>query len=101
MVAVETSTNRLLCSEFRFAFLENGGSVRVRFRIGLGFGACGVVQFVREAKCPRREHRRRRQATTAVNGECRSKNGGGDDVDVIIVGAGVAGAALAHTLGKV
>ncbi|GFZ10128.1 FAD/NAD(P)-binding oxidoreductase family protein [Actinidia rufa] len=39
-------------------------------------------------------------ATTAVNGECRSKNGGGDDVDVIIVGAGVAGAALAHTLGK-
>ena len=40
-------------------------------------------------------------ATTAVTGECRSKNGGGDDVDVIIVGAGVAGAALAHTLGKV
>ncbi|THF98141.1 hypothetical protein TEA_004145 [Camellia sinensis var. sinensis] len=34
--------------------------------------------------------------TTAINGECRSKN----DVDVIIVGAGVAGAALAHTLGK-
>ncbi|PSR99943.1 Squalene monooxygenase [Actinidia chinensis var. chinensis] len=39
-------------------------------------------------------------ATTAISGECRSKNGGGDDVDVIIVGAGVAGAALAHTLGK-
>ncbi|CAL5417986.1 unnamed protein product [Camellia sinensis] len=39
--------------------------------------------------------------TTAINSECRSKNGGGDeDVDVIIVGAGVAGAALAHTLGK-
>ncbi|XP_052188297.1 squalene monooxygenase SE2-like [Diospyros lotus] len=33
--------------------------------------------------------------TTAINGECRSK-----DSDVIIVGAGVAGAALAHTLGK-
>lgn len=32
------------------------------------------------------------------NGECRSTDG---DVDVIIVGAGVAGAALAHTLGKV
>ncbi|CAL8996169.1 unnamed protein product [Prunus brigantina] len=31
------------------------------------------------------------------NGECRSTDG---DVDVIIVGAGVAGAALAHTLGK-
>ncbi|CAO2817723.1 unnamed protein product [Amaranthus hypochondriacus] len=32
--------------------------------------------------------------TAAVSGECRS------DSDVIIVGAGVAGAALAHTLGK-
>lgn len=30
--------------------------------------------------------------------ECRSRD---DEVDVIIVGAGVAGAALAHTLGKV
>lgn len=39
--------------------------------------------------------------TTAISGECRSRNGAGDDVDVIIVGAGVAGAALAHTLGKV
>jgi hypothetical protein len=36
-------------------------------------------------------------ATTS--GECRSSNV--SDVDVIIVGAGVAGAALAHTLGKV
>lgn len=34
--------------------------------------------------------------TTCINGECRSE----DDADVIIVGAGVAGAALAHTLGK-
>ncbi|XP_058221352.1 squalene monooxygenase SE2-like isoform X2 [Rhododendron vialii] len=34
--------------------------------------------------------------TTEISGECRSKN----DADVIIVGAGVAGAALAHTLGK-
>jgi squalene monooxygenase len=34
--------------------------------------------------------------TTDITRECRSKN----DVDVIIVGAGVAGAALAHTLGK-
>lgn len=36
--------------------------------------------------------------TSVVGGECRSRN---SDVDVIIVGAGVAGAALAHTLGKV
>lgn len=36
--------------------------------------------------------------TSVVGGECRSRNSG---VDVIIVGAGVAGAALAHTLGKV
>lgn len=36
--------------------------------------------------------------TTSINGECRSIEG---DVDVIIVGAGVAGSALAHTLGKV
>ncbi|XWS29673.1 hypothetical protein CRYUN_Cryun24cG0050000 [Craigia yunnanensis] len=40
--------------------------------------------------------------TDAVNGigmgECLPENGSGDDV--IIVGAGVAGAALAHTLGK-
>ncbi|KAG2698882.1 hypothetical protein I3760_07G168400 [Carya illinoinensis] len=35
--------------------------------------------------------------TTSINGECRSIEG---DVDVIIVGAGVAGSALAHTLGK-
>lgn len=34
----------------------------------------------------------------ALNGDCGSKN---DDVDVIIVGAGVAGSALAYTLGKV
>ncbi|KAI8550129.1 hypothetical protein RHMOL_Rhmol06G0080500 [Rhododendron molle] len=34
--------------------------------------------------------------TTEISGERRSKN----DADVIIVGAGVAGAALAHTLGK-
>ncbi|KAL2529468.1 Squalene epoxidase 1 [Forsythia ovata] len=40
-------------------------------------------------------------ATTVIDGgECRSKDGGRDYFDVIIVGAGVAGAALAHTLGK-
>ncbi|KAK6160573.1 hypothetical protein DH2020_003954 [Rehmannia glutinosa] len=36
--------------------------------------------------------------TTIAEGECGSRDGGDD---VIIVGAGVAGAALAHTLGKV
>ncbi|XP_058219685.1 squalene monooxygenase SE1-like [Rhododendron vialii] len=36
--------------------------------------------------------------TTEISGVYRSKKD--DDVDVIIVGAGVAGAALAHTLGK-
>lgn len=36
--------------------------------------------------------------TTSPVGECRSDV---TDSDVIIVGAGVAGAALAHTLGKV
>ncbi|CAL5366635.1 unnamed protein product [Camellia sinensis] len=35
---------------------------------------------------------------SSANGEARPE--GGPDVDVIIVGAGVAGAALAHTLGK-
>ena len=37
-------------------------------------------------------------SSSATNGECRSVDG---DADVIIVGAGVAGSALAHTLGKV
>ncbi|XP_023546518.1 squalene monooxygenase-like isoform X1 [Cucurbita pepo subsp. pepo] len=36
-------------------------------------------------------------SSSATNGECRSVDG---DADVIIVGAGVAGSALAHTLGK-
>lgn len=37
---------------------------------------------------------------TTATGECRSFNPDGD-ADVIIVGAGVAGSALAYTLGKV
>lgn len=37
---------------------------------------------------------------TTASGECRSPDSSGE-VDVIIVGAGVAGSALAHTLGKV
>ena len=36
---------------------------------------------------------------SSANGECCSGFGGG--IDVIVVGAGVAGSALAHTLGKV
>ncbi|KAK6938539.1 hypothetical protein RJ641_032047 [Dillenia turbinata] len=39
------------------------------------------------------------KSTVTTTGECRSKNGD-DAVDVIVVGAGVAGSALAHTLGK-
>ena len=39
------------------------------------------------------------KSVPACNGECRSADG--SDADVIIVGAGVAGSALAHTLGKV
>lgn len=38
-------------------------------------------------------------SSNLTNGECESKKG--NDTDVIIVGAGVAGAALAHTLAKV
>ncbi|XP_062164264.1 squalene monooxygenase SE1-like [Alnus glutinosa] len=38
-----------------------------------------------------------KSVATTTNGECRSGN---SDIDVIIVGAGVAGAALAHTLAK-
>ncbi|XP_038886247.1 squalene monooxygenase SE1-like [Benincasa hispida] len=37
------------------------------------------------------------RSSSTTNGECRSIDG---DADVIIVGAGVAGSALAHTLGK-
>lgn len=39
--------------------------------------------------------------TTSTTIISRSKNGADVDADIIIVGAGVAGAALAHTLGKV
>lgn len=39
------------------------------------------------------------KSIATTNGECRSDNS--SDADVIIVGAGVAGSALAHTLGKV
>ena len=37
-------------------------------------------------------------STAIANGECKPDDA---DADVIIVGAGVAGSALAHTLGKV
>jgi len=40
------------------------------------------------------------ETVTTSTSECRSDKRDGD-ADVIIVGAGVAGAALAHTLGKV
>ncbi|KAL6216744.1 hypothetical protein ACLB2K_009963 [Fragaria x ananassa] len=44
------------------------------------------------------EEERSRGCLMVSDAECRSADG---DVDVIIVGAGVAGSALAHTLGKV
>uniref|UniRef100_A0A0E0KAW9 Squalene monooxygenase n=1 Tax=Oryza punctata TaxID=4537 RepID=A0A0E0KAW9_ORYPU len=44
---------------------------------------------------------RRRQRDAAPEGGCRVVGGDGDDrTDIIIVGAGVAGSALAYTLGK-
>ncbi|KAK8716581.1 hypothetical protein V6N13_043887 [Hibiscus sabdariffa] len=56
----------------------------------------------REKKSEKVSSRQLKIKTDAVNGtssgECSSESGFGDDV--IIVGAGVAGAALAHTLGK-
>lgn len=46
--------------------------------------------------------RRRRQREVAPEGGCRVVGGdGGDRTDIVIVGAGVAGSALAYTLGKV
>ncbi|GKV33461.1 hypothetical protein SLEP1_g41978 [Rubroshorea leprosula] len=60
-----------------------------------------VALFGMAVRKPRRDGISRRsecvKSVAAVSGECRSDNGG---ADVIIVGAGVAGAALAHTLGK-
>uniref|UniRef100_A0A0E0NS09 Squalene monooxygenase n=1 Tax=Oryza rufipogon TaxID=4529 RepID=A0A0E0NS09_ORYRU len=45
--------------------------------------------------------RRRRQREVAPEGGCRVVGGdGGDRTDIVIVGAGVAGSALAYTLGK-
>ncbi|XP_027354479.1 squalene monooxygenase-like isoform X1 [Abrus precatorius] len=74
----------------------------------LGWIVCSVLSlvalhslvFARRSRCASSEA----AVTCADNittaaGECRSLNRDGD-VDVIIVGAGVAGSALAHTLGK-
>lgn len=60
---------------------------------------CGVV--LKRRKVNRISSARTESVTSvsAVDGECRSADG--CDTDVIIVGAGVAGSALAHTLGKV
>lgn len=72
--------------------------------VALGFvAAYGIL--VRNANARRKSAAEDREphsaTTTAIDGKCRSKNSAADDVDVIIVGAGVAGAALAHTLGEV
>lgn len=49
-----------------------------------------------------RSNSEKRNGSERVRGQCRSDSAGGDGgPDVVIVGAGVAGAALACTLGKV
>ncbi|KAG4965034.1 hypothetical protein JHK85_040009 [Glycine max] len=59
----------------------------------LAFGGAG-----RRRASPEKRNELSETVTTSA-GECRSEKRNGD-ADVIIVGAGVAGAALAHTLGK-
>lgn len=76
----------------------------------LGWIICAVLSlvalrnfaFARKNRCHSSETdaTRRAENVTTAAGECRSSSRDGD-VDVIIVGAGVAGSALAHTLGKV
>ncbi|KAG5018456.1 hypothetical protein AAZX31_06G045800 [Glycine max] len=75
----------------------------------LGWIICAVLSlvalrnfaFARKNRCHSSETdaTRRAENVTTAAGECRSSSRDGD-VDVIIVGAGVAGSALAHTLGK-
>ncbi|KAK7351251.1 hypothetical protein VNO77_10559 [Canavalia gladiata] len=74
----------------------------------LGWIICSMVSLValrklvsaRKNRCASSEVAARcAENITTTAGECRSSNRDGN-VDVIIVGAGVAGSALAHTLGK-
>ncbi|KAG4140532.1 hypothetical protein ERO13_D06G024000v2 [Gossypium hirsutum] len=59
---------------------------------------CGVVLKRRKVNGISSSRTMSVTSVSAVDGECRSADG--CDTDVIIVGAGVAGSALAHTLGK-
>ena len=76
----------------------------------LGWIICAVLSlaalrnfaFTRKNCCASSETGATRRAVnvTTAAGECRSSSRDGA-VDIIIVGAGVAGSVLAHTLGKV
>ncbi|XWS25474.1 hypothetical protein CRYUN_Cryun27aG0071200 [Craigia yunnanensis] len=59
---------------------------------------CGVVLNRRKRNGISATRTESVKSVPAINGECRSADD--CDADVIIVGAGVAGSALAHTLGK-
>lgn len=61
-------------------------------------GLFALYNLVMNRSCKRTDFLEAGSAS-AINGECGSQTN--DDFDIIIVGAGVAGAALAHTLGKV
>lgn len=71
------------------------GSVLVAILGALLFYRCGFLKKYEESGLMEKEDT---AATVIDKRDCRSRDGGDD---VIIVGAGVAGAALAHTLGKV
>ncbi|PHT32405.1 hypothetical protein CQW23_28742 [Capsicum baccatum] len=75
--------------------MDHQSSIAFILAVIFGFGAIRLL-FMN-----RKRIKSEGTATTATivdDGECRLKD---VDADVIIVGAGVAGAALAHTLGKV
>ncbi|XP_055805145.1 squalene epoxidase 3-like isoform X1 [Solanum dulcamara] len=71
----------------------------------LGFLLLYIILRRRTSNYKKKDHKSTQKCDThnvissnLTNGECESKKG--NDTDVIIVGAGVAGAALAHTLAK-
>ncbi|CAI9115968.1 OLC1v1016997C2 [Oldenlandia corymbosa var. corymbosa] len=68
--------------------------------LALGFVAVYGIYARRRVAAAEEEETHSSTTTTSIDGKCRSENSADVDADVIIVGAGVAGAALAHTLGK-
>lgn len=67
----------------------------------LALGAILAALFLRGTRTKGVDKRKKKNRVAAVGG--RNEELGNDDggLDAIVVGAGVAGAALAHTLGKV